>query len=180
MSSAEASRHFEPVVAETHGAPPTPQRAEVTIGPDINRLLGGTDEPAHGDSKTLTFSTTLNATDGTPLAALNNVSTTVTRMTVPATGRPFLNFYLTYYATSLGWRTGSGLGEDQRPLHGLYFKNAQHGVMYSWGFPAQDFEIECGWNNQFRLYHWTEQNFVSWFDEWEHIHYDVQGSFYPC
>lgn len=184
MASADAKRPSKTVADDTETSHDAPVWAQVEVSPDVSQLLSGAASGGvvgTADSKSIKFQKTLKSSDdGTPLAELGDVSVAVTRMILPATGLPFLNIYLSYYVTSDGWRTGSGPGEDQRPLHGLYFRNEAFGTMYSWGFPYQDFEVECGWNRVFRLYHWTESNFVSWFDEWRHIHYGVNGNFYQC
>jgi|GEM_PF-5471578 len=157
---------------------------DLEIGADSASLLGLpvlTDAPLVAQSKTMSFQGKL-FVGSTQSGTLDEATVTVTRMANPQTGVPFLFITFGYFATSLGWRTGRG-GSSGEPLgmpHGLYFNNQAGGTMYSWGFPYDDFRLECGWNRQYRYHVIREYNFVSWFDLWAGVQHRVHGAMYRC
>lgn len=157
---------------------------QMHIAPDVAAFLNLptlTDAPLPAASKTMKFQGKLFA-GGTQAATLDEATVTVTRSTNPTTGVPFLFITFSYLATSQGFRTGKGgsSGEPLGMLHGLYFKNQSGGTMYSWGFPYDDFRLECGWNHEHRYHVIREYNLVDWFDLWAGVEHRVRGTLFHC
>jgi hypothetical protein len=158
---------------------------DVQIGRDAADLLGlpglTTDAPLTAQSKTMSFTGKLFVA-GAQVAQLDEATVTVTRMANPSTGAPFLFITFSYLATSMGWRSGRGWPTSE-PLgmpHGLYFKNSAGGTMYSWGFPYDDFRLDCNWNRQARYHVIREYTFVGWFDLWAGVEHRVNGAMFRC
>lgn len=184
MASQASPLEFETGVLEASATMEEGQQTarELQIGPDAATALGF---PVLADfaaqSKTLTFQGRLTV-GGAPAATLDDATVTVTLMANPQTGVPFLFITFSYLATSQGFRTGRGAptGEPLGMPQGLFFKNQSGGVMYSWGFPGDDFRLECSWNREFRYHIIREYNFVGWFDLWSGIEHRVAGSLFRC
>ncbi|MEA2361862.1 MAG: hypothetical protein QOD71_1007 [Thermoleophilaceae bacterium] len=161
-----------------------PGAADVQIQPDAAAILGlrlATDAPFTAQSKTMSFQGKL-FVGSTQAATLDEATVTVTRMANPSTGAPFLFITFSYLATSMQFRTGRGAptGEPLGMPHGLYFKNSAGGTMYSWGFPYDDFRLECNWNHEHRYHVIREYTFVDWFDLWAGVQHRVQGAMFHC
>jgi hypothetical protein len=147
------------------------------VGPDLADLLGlGDDASVSATTKTIKMrDRDILATDNTVLASLSGMSTTVTQMTDPHDGAQWLFIAFKYLVTARGWHT------DPSITHGLYFLNRDSGPIFSWGFPYQDFTVQCGWNNHLGYYLIRDHDYVSWFRDWHRVSWRLsEGLFYPC
>jgi hypothetical protein len=100
-----------------------------------------------------------------PIAILDEVTVTVTKLAHPQTGAKFLLKSLSYLATSDGFRTAETTAEWPPPNAFVHFKNASGGIMHVW--PLSYFELKCGWNKEFRVFGpQVEHTSVDWFDLW--------------
>ena len=149
------------------------------LNPKIGDLIGlAPHEAAYSaNSRTIKMrDRKIMATDDTVLASLTGMSTTATKMTDPHDGTLSLFITFRYLVTAHGYQTGPG-----GLLHSLYFMNRDGGIMFSHGFPYQDFTLKCGWVNHQGYYVIREPNYVSWFDEWRKVRYSWgESTFYPC
>ena len=148
---------------------------DYTVGHDVTDLMGlPHDAPPNATTKTIRMhDRDIIATDGTLLASLSGMSTTVTKMTDPHDGAQWLFIALTYLVTA-HW------GHANIP-QGLYFKNRDGGPIWSWGFPYNDFRAECGWNNHMAYFPFKDTTGVSWFSDWNKVSWRLsEGFFYPC
>jgi hypothetical protein len=149
--------------------------------PSLLGSLTGTSHAAPTGSRTVKFTKRLKNPNGEVLTVLEDATVTVTKMTAPATGLPFLNINFSYLITSHGWRTGMSADEAPSLTQGMYFNNDDGGAMYTWGFPYQDISIRCDSRRVHRLHRWSEERYVSWFDLWNgRLKHQVTGSMYPC
>ena len=114
-----------------------------------------------------------------PVAILDDVTVTATRMGNPQTGLPILWLSVSWLATSLGWRTTKDyVHEGGWPSSTLYFKNASGGIVLSWSLQA--LELDCGADHKFHLETKVESTYVGWFDVWGGIQHLVQGPLFRC
>ncbi|WP_432096598.1 hypothetical protein [Streptomyces sp. bgisy100] len=161
-----------------------PELQELELEPRISHMLGLGQDVTHtvrALSKTMTFQGKLFTAAHAPIATLENVTVTATQASDPHTGVPFVHVTLDYFATSHGFRTGRGApGEPLGAPQGLYFRNQAGGTVYSWGFPNDDFRLECGWERRHCFHHFYDKTFVGWFDVWEGILHEVRGVFFRC
>ena len=125
------------------------------------------------------------------IGKLNDVVVTLMRLTNPNTGLVSLQMSLEYFATSDGSRTPDGRAlpgstssfnaghEAYRINHNVFFRNAAGGLVHDW-WVGQDFELQCGWNRQYRMHGKIETNILDWFDAVDRYQWVVAGAFYRC
>lgn len=134
----KATVDFEPGVFEIIAqADARPVIRELELQPEIAQLLGFGPTRLHhhvapAQSKTMSFQGRLFTAAQEPIATLDDVTVTATKMTDPHTGAHFVHVWLDYFCTSHGWRTGRGAptGEPLDAPQGLRFKNQAGGVIH--------------------------------------------------
>jgi hypothetical protein len=140
-------------------------------------------EPYDATSKTIHMpDQDLVATDGTCLASLTAMSTTVTQVADPHDGSVSLFITFRYLVSANGYRTG--YGPPTEPLgvpHGLHFMNAAGGIVYSWRALTENFALQWGWTDHQGYYVMRESDYVSWFADWRKVRYRMEeGTFWSC
>jgi len=159
-----------------------PVAGEIDLEPRIAKLFGlgrTLDQSVQAVTKTMTFQGKLATSDHQPVATLDDVNVTATKMNDPHTGVPFVHVTLDYFATSHGWRTGRGGTEPWGLSNHLYFKNSAGGIVYSQALNTV-FVLQCGWNRQHRFHYIVDRSFVGWFDVWGGVTHSVSGSVFRC
>lgn len=119
------------------------------------------------------------------IGRLDDIIVTLIRLTNPNTGAVSIQMSLEYLATSDGSRTPDGryLPDGSHETLGVKqnvnFRNSAGGLVYGW-YLAQIFELNCGWNRQYRMHGYIETNILDWFDAVDHYNWDISGLFYRC
>ncbi|WP_028778614.1 hypothetical protein [Shimazuella kribbensis] len=160
-----------------------PTLQEVKISPEVAKIFGiDTTKSLTAESKTAVFPRIIYSGAPGEMASLEDAKVTATKMANPTTGVPFVVVNFEYFTTSLGWRTGRGAptGEPLGVPHGLYFRNSAGGIIHSWGFPHDDYIVQCNWNRKFRQHRFVDNNYVSWFDLWQNTNYRGEGVLFRC
>jgi len=154
---------------------------EFTLAPDIASSFGiPTSTDVHATSKTIHLRTRdITLEEGGSAATLSEGQVTVTKMFNPATSLPYLFIAFSYNVTSRGYRTGTGVGGEVPAgiTQGLFFKDRDGGIIWSWGFPGQELTIHCG-DDLHQSYHIVRSyDDVSWFDLWARVRWQFNDGF---
>lgn len=185
LAKVDVKDTFQPGVSEMT-MPDTlikPTLQEVEINIEVAKIFGiDTMKSLTAASKTATFPRMVISGAPGQMASLEEAKVTATKMANPTTGVFFVVVNFEYFTTSLGWRTGRGAptGEPLGAPHGIYFRNQAGGIIHSWGFPNNDYIVQCGWNRKFIQHRFIDNNYVSWFDLWQNTNYRVEGVFFRC
>ncbi|MFJ4540066.1 hypothetical protein ACIP39_29530 [Streptomyces tibetensis] len=160
-----------------------PSTQELNLDLEVAKLFGISDTKpeavVRAVSKTWAFTGKISTAAGEPVATLENLTITATKVDDPHTGRPFIHIALDYFATSHGWRTGRGVsGEPYGMSNRIYFKNSGGGIVWATDLPV--FVLGCGWHREHQTYFGIDRYNVGWFDVCQGVQHEVRGVIFRC
>ncbi len=137
----------------------------VEVSADTMRILGeplaDTHGPVAAESRTIHLrDRDLVRHSGVAVCRLTKPVLTVTRMTTPATGLPYLFFSFRYEVTTLGYSAPRGITQK------MEFWNRDGGTIFQWGFDGQQQSLRCGDDRREESFIWRWSQDVDWFDLW--------------
>ncbi len=162
-----------------------PVHREIEITPEVARIMGYPHVRAPFTVVTKTMGPfpgkLFVAGQPDPVGILDDVTYTVTKL--DPQGTPFLFISLSYMATSKGVQTLDGYtwahGGFSTGSFSVYFKNRDGGIIYLWN-GGPNFQLKCGWQQEFQVFKTEDHTYVDWFDVWEFVTHEVKAVFYPC
>lgn len=112
-------------------------------------------------------------------ATLRDFTISATKGEDPTSHAPFMYIAMSYFITSHGVHTKSGLYLPGPMLARLHFMKNDNGIVYELNVPY-GISVDCAHNDTFVSVSHREQYYLSWFDHWKKTSWTGYGQVYDC